>query len=201
MPDHGEFATTYSRSYDKAMSEYRRNLVPGGIYLFTLVTHCRLNLFADAVARQILGTTMRRCFRRYPVKVVAFVLLPDHLHAIWTLPPGDSNYSLRWGWIKREFTRGWLASGGADPLVSEASAKERRRGIWQRRFWEHTLTDERDVEAHVDYIHFNPVKHGLVQSPRDWPWSSFHRYVRAGQYAADWAGDSSQRPHQIADVD
>ena len=124
---------------------------------------------------------------RYPVDVVAIVLLPEHLHALWTLPAGDTQYSLRWRWIKREFTRAWLEIGGAEQRPSEPSQREGRRGVWQRRFWEHTIQDAADLESHFDYIHYNPVKHGLVERPRDWPWSSFHRWVIAGHYSPDWA--------------
>ena len=96
------------------------------------------------------------------------VLLPDHLHAIWTLPTGESNYPLRWAWIKKEFTKGWLAAGGAEQPVSASKIRNGRRGIWQRRFWEHTISDEADFEAHVEYVHFNAVRHGLVDCPHDW---------------------------------
>ena len=170
------------------MSEYRRWFMPGGTYFFTVVVYGRAHLFARDTARQLLGNVMRTCFERYPVQVVAMVLLPDHLHSIWTLPPDDNAYSARWRWIKREFTREWLAHGGAEWARRPALERERRRAIWQRRFWEHMIRDEADMEAHVDYIHYNPVKHGLVTSPRDWPWSSFHRWVATGHYATDWGG-------------
>lgn len=169
------------------MSDYRRYFVPGGTFFFTLVTHHRAPLFANESARTILGDTMRECFRRYPVDVIAIVLLPEHLHTIWALRPGDDRYSFRWRWIKREFTREWLARGGTEQRRTLSQSLERRRGIWQRRFWEHTIRDESDLEAHFDYIHFNPVKHGHVPSPKDWPWSSFHRYVASGHYNLNWA--------------
>jgi len=169
------------------MSNYRRYYLPGGTYFFTVTTHCRARVFASAEARRLLGSVMRRCFLRYPVRVIAIVLLPDHLHTLWTLPQGDNQYSMRWGWIKREFTRVWLKLGGAEQGRTASQMAERRRGIWQRRFWEHTIQDEKDLEVHFDYIHYNPVKHGLVCRPRDWPWSSFHRWVRAGHYSCDWA--------------
>jgi putative transposase len=173
------------------MSDYRRYFVPGGTYFFTVVTERRSRLFEQDSARRLLGGVIRQCLFRYPVEVVAIVLLPEHLHTLWTLPVGDSRYSLRWGWIKREFTRAWLEIGGAEEGRSEARTRERRRGIWQRRFWEHTIRDEADLESHFDYIHYNPVKHGLVQRPGDWPWSSFHRWVRAGHYSADWAAGTA----------
>jgi putative transposase len=176
------------------MSDYRRYFAPGGTYFFTLVTERRVRLFALAAARRLLGSVMRQCFRRYPVRVIAIALLPEHLHTLWTLPEGDYRYSLRWRWIKREFTRGWLALDGTEQARSAARVNERRRGIWQRRFWEHTIRDEADLEAHFDYIHYNPVKYGLVPQPRDWPWSTFQRWVRAGQYPSDWAAGVNVQP-------
>jgi putative transposase len=169
------------------MSVYLRYYVPGGTYFFTIVTAGRTPLFASPVARATLGRIMRTFFERYPVQVIAIVLLPDHLHTLWALPAGDAAYSRRWQWIKREFTRAWLAGSGCEHAVSESARAERRRGVWQRRFWEHTIRDEADLESHSDYIHYNPVKHGLVAKPGDWPWSSFHRWVRAGCYRPDWA--------------
>jgi REP-associated tyrosine transposase len=103
---------------------------------------------------------------------------------------GDCAYSERWRWIKREFTRDWLACGGTEQ--SRRVSGQRRRGVWQRRFWEHTIRDETDLENHFDYIHYNPVKHGLVQRPCDWPWSSFHRWVRAGHYQPNWGADGAR---------
>jgi putative transposase len=120
-----------------------------------------------------------------------------HLHTIWSLPEGDRGYPARWGWIKKEFTKGWLVAGGAEQVVSAAKAGDRRRGVWQRRYWEHTIKDERDFEHHFDYLHYNPVKHGLVQRPRDWPYSSFHRYVREGVYPPDWG----EGPLDFGDLD
>lgn len=168
------------------MPEYRRYFVPGGTYFFTVVTERRAAFFSNAAARRLLGSAMRRCQLRYPVDVIALVLLPDRLHALWALPPGDDAYALRWRWIKREFTRAWLAGGGQEQPRGESRRRQRRRGLWQRRYWEHTIRDEHDLESHFDYIHYNPVKHGLTSCPRDWPWSSFHRWVARGHYPADW---------------
>jgi putative transposase len=174
------------------MSDYRRYFVSGGTYFFTVVTEHRARLFELDPARRLLGSVMRQCFCRYPVDIVAIALLPDHLHALWTLPNGDYRYSLRWGWIKREFTRAWLELGGVEQTRDVARVRERRRGVWQRRYWEHTIRDETDMEAHFDYIHYNPVKHRLVRRPCDWPWSSFHRWVQAGHYQIDWAAEQTQ---------
>lgn len=168
------------------MSRYRRLLERGGTYFFTVVTERREPIFAGAAARQLLGSIMRRLVLRQPTRTVAIVLLPDHLHCLWELPPGDCDYSGRWRWLKGEFTRHWLALGGQEAPRRGSRVRERRRGVWQRRFSEHTIRDEEDLQRHVDYIHYNPVKHGLVDRPRDWPWSSFHRWVAAGHYSPDW---------------
>jgi putative transposase len=116
----------------------------------------------------------------------AFVVLPDHLHAVWSLPPGDHNFSTRWRLIKNRFAR---ALPKQEPLDAVRSSRN-ERGIWQRRFWEHLIRDEADYARHVEYCYINPVKHGLVTRVRDWPHSSFHRDVRAGLFPLDWAGDS-----------
>jgi putative transposase len=168
------------------MSDYRRYFVPGGTYFFTLVTFRRSRIFDSGDARRLLGSVMRRGQLRQSERVLAIVLLPDHLHCLWALPPGDSDYSGRWQWIRAEFTRQWLSVGGIEQSQRPARARERRRGIWQRRFWEHMIRDEHDLEQHADYIHYNPVRHALAASPHDWQWSSFHRWVRLGHYPADW---------------
>ncbi len=164
------------------MPDYRRNRVPGGTYFFTanlldrnsrkLVTH--VNLLRDAV-RDVRG--------RAPFHIDAWVVLPDHMHCIWTLPPDDSDFSGRWRELKKSFTK------ALPPAEHRSPVRRRRgeRGIWQRRFWEHTIRDERDYASHMDYVHFNPVKHGLVARAADWPYSSFHRCVAAGLYPADWS--------------
>ncbi|WP_437192428.1 REP-associated tyrosine transposase [Planctomicrobium sp. SH527] len=175
------------------MSDYRRAHVPGGTFFFTVVTHRRRQLFHVARNRTLLGEAIRECQRKWPFELNAIVLLPDHLHAIWTLPSGDGNYSGRWSVIKKTFTTQFLADGGCDTKVSAGKSRERRRGVWQRRFWEHTIEDEDDFTAHFDYIHFNPVKHKLVSCPGDWAASSFHRWVKAGVYPANW-GCGKQPP-------
>lgn len=174
------------------MPNYRRAYVPGGTFFFTVVTHRRRLLFHHESNRALLGAVIRDCQRDWPFEINAMVLLPDHLHAIWTLPPGDADYSGRWSVIKLSFTQRFLASGGRDSPVSAGKKRERRRGIWQRRFWEHTIEDEDDFETHFDYIHYNPVKHKLVKCPGEWEPTSFHRWVKAGVYPSNWAcGDHS----------
>jgi putative transposase len=177
-------AATPKRSIE--VPEFRRYFVPGGTYFFTLVSAARAPLFRHDAARSLLGRIIRDECARAPFTTVAIVLLPDHLHAIWTLPPDNADYSARWQAIKAKFTSAWLASGGKEQDVPEGYGHQRRRGVWQPRFIEHTIRDEEDLHSHVDYIHYNPVKHGHARSPRDWPWSSFHRYVRSGDYPAGW---------------
>ena len=124
--------------------------------------------------------------REMPFDLVAMVVMPDHLHCVWSLLNGDADYPTRWKKIKAAFSRGL-------PKVEQRSASriaKGERGIWQRRYWEHTLRDENDLRRHVDYIHFNPVKHGFVKNVIDWQHSTFHRYVRHGVYPEDWAGGS-----------
>ncbi len=116
------------------------------------------------------------------------MLLPDHWHALWRLPEGDTDYSTRVRRIKKIFTRAWLACGEREQAVTASQRRLRRRGIWQARFWEHTIRDAADFKMHLDYIHMNPVNHGLVARPADWPFSSFYRWAAMGEYEADWAG-------------
>jgi len=123
---------------------------------------------------------------KQPFEIVAFVLLPDHLHSVWTLPEGDSNYSTRWRRVKECFTRAYLAGGGEESPQAASRTRKKQRGIWQRRFWEHTCRDEDDLKRCVDYVHWNPKKHGLVTNVCDWAWSSFHRFVGFGEYELDW---------------
>ena len=171
------------------MTYWRRAFVPGGTYFFTLVTERRAPILTTTLGRSALREVTLECRRNWPFEIVAVVLLPDHLHAVWRLPDGDTNYSMRWGWIKKEFTKGWPARGGTEQPLSASRTRNRRRGLWQRRFWEHLIRDELDFERHLDYLHYNPVKHGLVNRPIDWPWSSFHRFVQGGIYPSHWGGE------------
>jgi putative transposase len=169
------------------MPNYRRNRVPGGTYFFTVVTGGRKPLFADAKARRLLRDAIRRVRISHPLRVVAIVLLPDHLHTVWELPLGDSDYSLRWAKVKGYFTQRFVAIGGANSNLRRPNRKE--RDVWQPRFWEHTCLDAADVKRCVDYIHWNPVKHGLVRRASDYPFSSFHRFVQLGEYPLDWGAE------------
>jgi putative transposase len=168
------------------MPDYRRRYQPGGTYFFTVVT-CRCwKLFRNPNARGLLGSVIRQSARERPFDTLAIVLLPDHLHCVWSLPGGDADYSSRWKAIKDRFTGEWIDSGGRELPVTRSQGLRGHRGIWQRRFWEHLIHDEADLERCCDYIHYNPVKHGYVRRPWDWPWSSFRRFVRSGQYLKDW---------------
>jgi putative transposase len=164
------------------MVGYRRNRVPGGTFFFTVVLEDRRSsLLVEKIA------PLRHAFRvtraERPFKVDAIVILPDHLHAIITLPEGDLDYSGRWRKVKSMFTRQVVAAG-----VPVARNRRGEYALWQRRFWEHTIRDESDFARHVDYIHYNPVKHGLVSRVSDWPHLSFHRYVKSGVLPEDWGG-------------
>ena len=182
------------------MPDFRRYFVAGGTYFFTLVTARRSPLLRHEHARTLLAKVMREARKKAPLQTVAIVLLPDHLHTIWTLPPGDDDYPSRWQGIKANFTSRWLALGGDEQEMAQGYRRQRRRGVWQPRFMEHTIRDEQDLHNHADYIHYNPVKHGHVCSPRDWPWSSFHRYVRTGDYPPDWGSEDMPAP-RFCDID
>ena len=168
------------------MPDYRRWYEPGSMYFFTFVTQDRRPILCTPEARSILRRAMVECRTRWPFETTAIVLLPDHLHAIWSLPRGDSAYSKRWAWIKRSFSVEWVARVGTEAPVSVSRLKNRRRGVLQRRFWEHLIRDEVDLSNHIDYVHYNPVKYGLVRCAREWPHSTFHREVRRNAYPPDW---------------
>jgi putative transposase len=168
------------------MADYRRWHVPGGTYFFTVVTFGRRRWLVQDTWRELLREAIEKERRKRPFRVVAWVLLPDHMHAVWTLPPGDQRYSLRWQKIKEEFTKSFLQQGGGEGVRNRSRRQRRERSVWQRRFWEHTIRDESDLERCVDYAHWNPVKHGLVRQVCDWKWSTFHRFVQVGHYGADW---------------
>jgi putative transposase len=168
------------------MTDYRRNFVAGGSFFFTVnLAERRLRLLTDHIDELRLAFSETR--QHHPFTIDAMVVLPDHLHTMWTMPDGDADFATRWRLIKSTFSR-CLPSG---ERISGSRAARGERGIWQRRYWEHTIRDENDFTRHADYIHFNPVKHGLVTRVRDWPHSSFHRMVRLGVYPEDWAGDVS----------
>ena len=173
---------------------YRRTKIEGGTYFFTVVTHNRRPFLCYPSNIELLRQAFRYTVRRHPMEISAFVLLPDHLHNIWTLPEGDHNFSMRWRLIKSYFSR--HCQEKYNGVVSKSRQSKQERAFWQRSFWEHAIRDDQDFVNHVEYIHYNPVKHGLVDAPKDWEHSSFHRYVRNGLYDEMWGtiGDISFDP-------
>jgi putative transposase len=163
---------------------YRRAWMPGGSFFFTVA-------LADRTRRTLveridaLRAAVRRVRARRPFAVVAWVVLPDHLHAVWTLPPGDADFATRWALIKGAFAR-------CVPAVEDGGRGRRERGergLWQKRYWEHRVRDEEDLARCVDYVHFNPVKHGHAARAADWPYSTIHVWIRRGWTDADWGVD------------
>ncbi len=155
--------------------QYRRAYQTGGSYFFTLVTNERKKILVDETMIETLRNACRQVMIKRPFSIDAMVVLPDHIHCIWTLPPGDDDFSTRWRLIKTWFTK-----------HCNNKIEKSNHPIWQLRFWEHLIRDDKDYQQHVEYIHYNPVKHGYVKQPLDWPFSSFHRYVAAGIYTEDW---------------
>jgi REP-associated tyrosine transposase len=166
------------------MPNYRRAFVPGGCWFFTVnLLERRRTLLVDHI--DLLRESTASTRHKYPFEINAFVVLPNHLHAIWTLPPGDADFSTRWRLIKAAFAK----SLPKQERLSAARKARNERGIWQRRFWEHMIRNETDYARHIEYCYINPVKHGLVTRVCDWPHSSFHRDVGRGIIPLDWAGD------------
>jgi putative transposase len=166
------------------MPNYRRAFVEGGCWFFTVnLLDRRATLLVDCIdsLREAMGWTRDR----YSFHIDAMVVLPDHLHAVWTLPPGDSDFSTRWRLFKSRFAR----SIPKHEQIDRVRTNRMERGIWQHRFWEHLIRSEADYARHIEYCYINPVKHGLVARVQDWPHSSFHRDVREGLFPQDWAGD------------
>jgi putative transposase len=169
------------------MPNYRRAFIPGGCWFFTVnLLERRQTLLVDHIA--ILREAVAKTRQSRPCAIEAFVVLPDHLHAVWTLPPGDADFSTRWRLIKSHFARALPKR----ERLSSVRVERNERGIWQRRFWEHLIRDEADYARHVEYCYINPLKHGLVARVCDWPYSSFHRDVRAGIVPLDWGGEVEQ---------
>jgi putative transposase len=171
------------------MTRYRRVRVGGGLYFFTVALADRSS---DLLVREM--PRLRRIYgtvrRERPFETVAICVLPDHLHAIWAMPEGDADYPLRWSLIKGGFSRGLMAKAP----TSESKLRKREKGIWQRRYWEHAIRNDDDLGRHLNYIHYNPVKHGIVPRAADWPYSSFHRFVEREQLPLDWGGDMRDEP-------
>ena len=162
--------------------QYRRSDVAGGTFFFTVNLANRSSQFlTDRI--DLLRHSIRKVKQAHPFDIVAMVVLPDHLHAVWKMPDGDNDYPLRWSLIKAGFSRVLDKT----EHISKARRRKRERGIWQRRYWEHQLRSDTDLVRHVDYIHINPVKHGYVNAPAEWPYTSLHRYIQRGLLPSDWA--------------
>ncbi len=175
--------------YPHAMRTYLRDRTPGGCYFFTvnLADRKRHTLIQHIDA---LRDAFRTTLANHPARVDAIVVLPDHLHCLWQLPSDDADYPLRWRLIKARF-----AVRVTDDMAPSASRRRRgERAVWQRRYWEHRIRDDDDYAKHLDYIHYNPVKHGHVGAARDWPYSSFRRWVTRGIYTEDWGSAPAHRP-------
>jgi putative transposase len=171
------------------MPDYRRMHIPGGTCFFTVALRDR---GATWLVTEIepLRAAVRATIARHPFHIDAWVVLPDHMHCLWTLPPDDSDFPRRWMMIKAEFSKSIPPAADRSPSLM----RKRERGIWQRRYWEHHIRDNRDYTAHMDYIHFNPVKHGFAATPETWPYSSFRRCVERGLYPVDWRGEERDLP-------
>jgi putative transposase len=180
------------------MPDYRRVHLPGGTFFFTLVTFNRRPIFQNPAARKLFYEIQEKVRAKHPFETVAFSLLLEHYHGLWRLPEGDSNYSLRLSEIKRQFSHRYIREIG--PIFEKSASRVKREevSLWQRRFWEHTIRNEDDLYNHIDYIHFNPVKHGLVECARDWSDSSFLDFVNLGLYEIEWGeGEKEKRWGEI----
>ena len=171
------------------MPNYRRLIIPGATYFFTQVTYQRRPWLCTEIARHTLRTAIEKVRQKYPFSIDAIVLLPDHLHCLWTLPQGDSDYAVRWRLIKTFVTKQCAAELALEAKITNSRQQRREGNLWQRRFWEHLIRDEEDFAKHCDYIHYNPVKHGLCKAPGELQFSSWHRFVAQGFYCQDWGVD------------
>ena len=178
------------------MSDYRRWFVAGCMVFLTVIACRRRPILTTSAGRRFLRAAIEEVRSNRPFDLFATVLLDNHWHLIMQLPRNDSDYSTRIKRVKEEFTKSWLGAGLPEARVTLAQAKKGERGVWQPRFWEHTIRDEADLQRCTDYIHWNPRKHQLVSRVCDWPWSSFHRFVQAGEYEIEWGG---VEPNSIRD--
>jgi putative transposase len=176
------------------MSEYIRSNITGGTFFFTVtLANRQSSLLIERIEQ--LRSAYRRVQYLYPFKTIAICILPDHIHAIWQLPDGDNNFSVRWQHIKGQFSR--HVNENVERSISKFNKRE--KGIWQRRYWEHQIRDDFDLQAHIDYLHINPVKHRYVTQAKDWQYSSFHRYVKAGVLPIDWGGKNIDNVEQFGE--
>jgi putative transposase len=174
------------------MTDYRRIYIPGSTWFFTVNLAERRDNYLLVENIDLLRAAFRYVKERKPYRINAVVIMPDHLHCIWTLPTGDGDFSMRWNLLKGYFSRA-IPQG---ERISPSRSKRRERGLWQRRFWAHLLSDQNDFNNHLDYIHWNPVKHGYVRKVVDWPHSSFHRFVEQGVYPMNWGHSDNFDIHE-----
>ncbi len=168
------------------MPNYRRVKIKGGTYFFTLVTNKRLRLFHSVQTRELLINALDHVKQFHPYSMEAFCILPDHIHLIWQLPEDDEHFSMRIAEVKKRFSKTYLMQASQTLIKDTLQTKRGESGVWQRRFWEHYIRDEEDLHRHIDYIHYNPIKHDLVKQVKEWPSSSFFDYVKMGVYEMDW---------------
>lgn len=171
------------------MPQYIRSYTEGATYFFTLVSYNRRKIFCEDDFLKALRNSIKFIQQQYPFEIIAWVQLPDHLHCVWQMTANDTDYSMRWSQIKRLTTQACPQYHLPTHELNHSKVSRNERGIWQRRFFEHQIKNEADFTNCMDYIHYNPVKHGLVERVIDWPYSSFHRYLKVGNYSVDW-GDN-----------
>lgn len=175
------------------MPEYRRPFAPGGTFFFTVVTHNRRPILCSELARPLLRSAVATTRHERPFNLLATTLFDDHLHMIWELPQGDADFSVRWAAIKARFTRAFLQAGGDELPVTTDRSRHGGRGVWQPRFYDHLIRDDDDLTRHLDYIHYNPVKHGKVACPHAYTHSSFAKWVDRNMYEPDWCCSCGKR--------
>ncbi len=180
------------------MSRYRRVRLEGGVYFFTVVMYHRHPILTTDLGIHSLRKAWGETNATMPFEAEAVCVLPDHLHTIWSLPEGDWDYPARWRKLKGIFSREYRAGGGSRGDVNPSRQRKREAGLWQRRYWEHRIRDADDFRRHVEYTHFNPVKHGHVVRVADWPYSSFHDHVKQGWVEIDWG---TIEPENIVSLD
>lgn len=178
------------------MPNYHRIFIPGGTFFFTVNTYHHQPIFTNPDVFSLFRKSVTAVMEKHPFCEEAYCILPNHIHTLWTLPEHDSDYSLRWRAIKGNFSRWYQELYGAVIVQNKSHRNRKEAAIWQRRYWEHLIRDDRDYNNHMDYIHFNPVKHGLVRLPQEWIWSSLVIHVKNGYYPPDW-GDGME--HGIPD--
>jgi putative transposase len=178
------------------MPNYKRAYINGGTFFFTVVTYNRIPVFKNEPEIDLLKSCLTEVIQIHPFKIEAIVILPDHIHTLWKLPDDDNDFSTRWRIVKKKFSLKY--PGLITPLITDSMLKKQEKGIWQRRFWEHLIRDEDDFNLHCDYIHYNPVKHGLVSSPEMWKYSSYNEFVEKGFSPKNWG---VLKPKKLANVD